>query len=263
MLIDSHAHLNFKAFNKDRKEIIADCLAQDIWIVNVGSNKKTSKKAIQIAKNYKKGVYAAVGLHPYHLVNLKTKEEFKHEIYKKLASQKKVVAIGEIGLDYTYTDKPEERKLQKEIFKKELNLANELNLPVIIHCRHAWNDLLSILENSLPATRNSEPTRGVAHFYSGTWNQAQRLFELGFFISFTGVITFADEYDEIVRKAPLEKLMIETDCPYAPPKPHRGKRNKPQYVKCIAEKIADVKNITFKKVGTQTTANTRSLFSIP
>ena len=261
MLIDTHAHLNFEAFDDDRDHIIKDCLSKNIWVVNVGTNQETAQKAGRIAQQYNEGIYAAVGLHPYHVVNSDTKEEFDYQIYKELAENKKVRAIGEIGLDYTYTDEGEERKLQKEVLKKQLKLAQEMDLPVIIHCREAWRDLLQIL-GQWSNVSDQMSKLGVAHFYSGTWNQAKKLFKLGFLISFTGVVTFAREYDEVIKKAPLEELMVETDCPYVAPTPHRGKRNKPQYVKYVAQKIGEIKDINVERVEEKTTKNAREIFNI-
>lgn len=260
MLIDTHAHLNFDAFDQDRKEVISNCLDSNIWVINVGTNHKTSEKAVEIAEKYNEGVYATVGLHPYHIVNSETKENFDYHTYKALAQNKKVKAIGEIGLDYSYTEKKEEKKLQRETFKKQLDLASKVNLPVVIHCRKAWKDLLQILKNSKFKIKNSP--NGVAHFYSGSWTQAQELFKLGFFISFTGVITFSEDYNEIVKKTPTDKIMVETDCPYVAPEPNRGKTNKPQYVKYVAREIARIKKQDLKEIKAKTTRNAKELFKL-
>jgi TatD DNase family protein len=260
MLVDTHAHLNFDAFSEDREEIITDCFSQDIAIVNVGTNTKTTKKAVQIAQKHKKPIKATVGLHPYHVVNSKTKEELNLEKYKNLAENPEVSAIGEIGLDYTYTDNGKEKELQQAVFKKQLKLAQELQLPVVIHCREAWDDLLSILRNPAFKLNIKNNKNGVAHFYAGSWDQAQKLFALGFLISFTGVVTFSKEYNKIIKKAPLKKLMLETDCPYVAPEPHRGKRNKPQYVKYVAEKIAKIKEEKVDSIKNTTTKTARKFF---
>lgn len=262
MLIDTHAHLNFEDFDQERGEIIDDCLSQDIWMVNVGTNQKTSKKAVSLAQKYKKGVYAAVGLHPYHIVNPETKESFNRNYYKNLAQNHKVKAIGEIGLDYTYTSKEKEKVLQKEAFKKQLRLAEDLDLPVIIHCREAWPDLIEILEDPNYKLQITNNHNGVAHFYSGSWNQAQKLFALGFLISFTGVVTFTDDYNEVIKKAPLERLMVETDCPYVAPEPNRGKKNKPQYVSYIAKEIAQIKARKESQVEKTTTKTAKKIFKL-
>lgn len=270
LLIDTHAHVNFNEFKNDSKEVIKMALDENIWMINVGSERKTSERAVKIAKEYEEGVYAAVGLHPSHLVEqdvehqengetikYKSKlEEFDYDFYLNLAKNKKVVGIGECGLDYFRNKDESFKEKQKEIFIKHLKLAKETNKPIIIHCRDAHNDLLEILnlETELPS--------GVMHFFTGTLEQAKKYIELGFYVSFSGVITFAKNYEETVRQIPLEKILIETDCPYVAPVPYRGKRNEPQYVKYVAQKIAEFKGLSFDEVAEQTTKNARELFGI-
>lgn len=276
LLIDTHAHTNFSDFKNDSREIIKKALKGGIWMINVGSEKNTSERAVKIAEEYEEGVYAAVGLHPNHLteqdveyeengetVKYKTKpEEFDYNFYLNLAKNKKVAAIGECGLDYYHGQASSKSKMeslkekQKETFIKHLKLAKEINKPIIVHCRDAHNDLLKIfsLEAKLPS--------GAMHFFTGALEQAREYIEFGFYISFSGVITFARAYDEVIKNIPLEKILIETDCPYAAPIPHRGKRNEPQYVKYTAQKIADIRGISFGEVAEQTTKNARELFRI-
>lgn len=277
LMIDTHAHVNFNDFKDDSKEVIKRALEGGVWLINVGSEKNTSERAVKIAEEYEEGVYAAVGLHPSHLieqeveykengetVKYKTKsEEYDYDFYLKLAKNKKVVAIGECGLDYYRTAEESLKQKQKEVFIKHLELAKEINKPIIIHCREAHNDLLKILrlEPKLPS--------GVMHFFTGNLEQAREYIELGFHISFSGVITFppirrasAKSYDEIVKNIPLEKILIETDCPYVAPVPHRGKRNEPQYVKYMAQKIAELRGLSFDEVTEQTTKNARELFAM-
>ena len=275
MLIDTHAHLNFNAFKDDADKIIQQCLAADIWMINVGSQLETSRRAVEMAKNYSEGVYAAIGLHPIHTlptpvdvqevspVFRSKPEKFDAEKYKKLAQSNKVVAIGEIGLDWTYAKSKKE--LQEQAFRTQLSLAQELNLPVIIHCRKAWKETIGILKkfySSKSKVKGLESLNGVAHFFSGSLEDAQELFKLGFFVSFTGVITFSNAYNGVIKKIPLGKMMVETDCPYVAPFPHRGKRNQPLYVKYVAQKIAGIKETRFDRVARVTTENARKLFRI-
>ncbi|TRZ80929.1 TatD family deoxyribonuclease [bacterium] len=294
MLIDTHAHLNFNAFKDDADEIIDQCFKNDIWMINVGSQFSTSKRAVQIAEKYSEGVYAAIGLHPIHAIphqfdvnevspSFKSKpEEFDANQYRELAKSKKVVALGEIGLDYSYAKTGKDKEAQKKAFISQLELAKELSLPVIIHCREAWTDLIKILKLEIKTLstldnldtylsacrggleiRNSKlEIRGVAHFFSGTIEDAQKLLNMGFLMSFTGVITFTKDYDKVIKEIPLEKIMVETDCPYVTPVPFRGKRNLPLYVEYVAQKIAEIKNVSFEEVVEQTTKNAQNLFKI-
>ncbi|PJE73804.1 MAG: hydrolase TatD [Candidatus Terrybacteria bacterium CG10_big_fil_rev_8_21_14_0_10_41_10] len=277
-LIDTHTHVNFSAFKNDGKEVIKRALDEDVWIINVGSQANTSERAVKIANEYDEGVYAAVGLHPAHLeeqeidyeeegnkINYKSRvEEFDEDFYLKLARDDKVVAIGECGLDFQRTKNQASEKLeaeslkekQKEVFIKHLELANKINKPIIIHCRNAHDDLLKILRLAV------KPPSGVMHFFTGTLEQAEKYIELGFYISFSGVITFTDAYDEVVRNIPSDRILVETDAPYVSPKPHRGKRNEPAYVKYAAQKIADLRGVSFDEIAAQTTENARKLFKI-
>jgi len=271
MLIDTHAHLNFNAFKDDADKIIDQCFKNNIWMINVGSQYETSKHAVQIAEKYNEGVYATIGLHPIHAIahqidvnevnpSFKSKlEEFDIHKYRELAKSKKVIAIGEIGLDYSYAKTEEEKEAQKKAFVVQIQLAQKLKLPIIIHCREAWKDVLAILKNYyLPNYSKA----GVAHFFSGTIEDSKKLLSMGFLMSFTGVITFTKDYDKVIEKIPLEKIMIETDSPYVAPVPFRGKRNLPLYVEYMARRIAEIKNVSFKEVAEQTTKNARNLFNI-
>lgn len=305
MLIDTHAHVNFNAYSEDSEEVIRRALKEDIWLVNVGSQYSTSKRAVEFAGKFSHGVFAAIGLHPIHLKEQKIKEEidpleefefetrpevFDYEEYKKLAQDSKVVAIGEVGLDYYHLpekNREAEREKQKENFIKHLKLASELNKPVIIHCREAHSDVIEILknfychpefvsgskkldempkqvENEFSASKRHDNgiLRGVVHSFGGRWSQAQEYFELGFLIGFNGLITFARDYDKVIKNASLERILIETDCPYLTPIPHRGKRNEPSYVRYVAEKIAEIKEISFEEVAEATTKNAKELFKI-
>ncbi|MFH1780797.1 MAG: TatD family hydrolase [Candidatus Nealsonbacteria bacterium] len=247
MLIDTHAHLNFNVYKEDSSKVLRRSLDNNIWMINVGSQYSTSKRAVEIAEQYKEGVYAAVGLHPIH-----AQDGFVYADYKALA-ERKVVAIGEIGLDYK-SEYVAFKEKQREVFLQQLKLAEDLNLPVIFHCRMAHDDLISILvENS------SRPT-GVVHCFTGTWLQAEKYLDLGFCLGFNGII-FKLNLDEIIKKAPLDKILIETDCPYLTPSQEQG-RNEPLFVKHVAQKIAQVKNLGYEKIAEITTQNARKLFKI-
>ena len=293
MLVDTHAHLNFNAYKADADEVIRRSLengsagSPQVWIINVGSQYKTSKRAIELAGSYEKGVYAAVGLHPIHLSKgiFKTKidkeeiefetqeEEFNYEKYRELAKSSKVVAIGEIGLDYYYRPKTkikleQFKNKQKEAFLKQLDLARDLNLPVIFHCRMAHQDLIETISN-FPGRLQADPPKGcfpiskpkgVIHCFTGSWEQAKRYLEMGFHLGFNGII-FKLNLDEVIQETPLDRILIETDCPYLTPPPMVG-RNEPFYVKYIAERIAKIKKISYEKIAEITTQNAKELFKI-
>ena len=279
MLIDTHAHINFKAFKDDADEVIRRSLAADAWMILVGAEAKTSKRALEYANKYEKGVYAAVGLHPMHTheqeargedYNFTTREEdFSYDVYEKLAQFKKVVAVGEIGLDYYNIDITADaaavKRKQKEIFLQQLKLAKNLKLPVIIHCRQAHDNMLEILKNFRKEHKDAMPkdkTWGVMHCFSGDEELAWQYFSLGLNISFTGLITFSAQWDNLIRRLPNDKFMVETDCPYMTPEPFRGQRNEPLLVKKVAERIAEIKNLSFERIAELSTANARKLFNI-
>ncbi len=264
MFIDTHAHLNFKAFNDDYQDAIERASDANVRkIINVGSNLETSEKAIAISSQLSAfSLYASVGLHPIHVAD----EKFDYDTYLNLAKEEKVVAIGETGIDLFHDKNTYE--IQKEIFSQFLLIAKEVNKPVIIHCREANNQLLEILKSqkALP--------KGVIHCFCGDWKFAKELLDLGFLISFTGIITFTKDPSrvreprrgsdllEAVEKVPLDKIMIETDCPYLAPQNYRGKRNEPAYVTEVAKKIAEIKNLSLTEVEKTTTINAIKLFNL-
>lgn len=279
MLIDTHAHVNFKAFQADDDEVIRRSLAADTWMILVGSEVKTSKRALEYANKYEKGVYAAVGLHPMHTREQKVEgedynfitreEEFSYDVYEKLAQFKKVVAVGEIGLDYYHldyaTDMAALKRKQKQIFTRQLELAKNLKLPVIIHCRQAHDDMLEILKAFKKDHKDSLPKDkawGVMHCFSGDEELAWQYFKLGLNISFTGLITFSAQWDDLIRRLPNDKFMVETDCPYMTPEPFRGRRNEPLFVKKVAERVAEIKNLSFERIAEISTNNARQMFKI-
>lgn len=279
MLIDTHAHVNFNAFKDDADEVIRRSLAGDTFMILVGAETKTSKRALEYANKYEKGVYAAVGLHPMHTHEQEARgedydfttreEEFSYDVYEKLAQFKKAVAVGEIGLDYYHinvkSDTATVKQKQKEIFREQLKLAKNLKLPVIIHCRQAHDDVLEILKKFRKEHKDEmikDRPWGVMHCFSGDEELAWQYFGLGLNISFTGLITFSAQWDNLIRRLPNDKFMIETDCPYMTPEPFRGQRNEPVLVKKVAERIAQIKNLSFERVAELSTGNAKKLFNI-
>lgn len=278
MLIDTHAHLNFAAFEKDKKQVIKRCLENDVWVINIGTNFETSKKAVEIAENSKVGMFSSVGLHPINLdtglIKLRPdklegenyEREFDYESYKKLASSEKVLAIGEIGLDYYWKPKTTKRKelfkqKQKDLLLKELNLAKELNLPVIFHCRMAHQDLINILSEN----QEIVPKKAVAHSFVGGVKELKDFLDFGFYIGFNGIIFKKIEgidFAEVIKDTPLDKILIETDCPYLVPAGLKVGRNEPIFVKHIAKTIADIKKVSLDRLAEITTENARKLFNI-
>lgn len=257
MLFDSHTHVNFKDFDGDRDAVIKRCLDESIWMINVGTDAEHSKKAVEIAHAYPEGVYAAVGVHPN---DGEKADEFL--VIEELAKDKKVVAIGETGLDYfkIANDEAWKKEKQKELFIKHIELAQQVKKPLIIHCRDAHNDLTEILVSSFKF--HASGPKGVMHFFTGTKEDAEKYLDLGFYLSFSGVLTFTHDYDELVRWVPLERILVETDAPFVAPVPHRGKRNEPSYVKYAAQRIAQIKGLSFEEVAEQTTRNAREVFRV-
>lgn len=248
-LIDTHCHPQMSQYDGDREEMIERTLDGEVGMVCVGVDLESSEKAIELAGKYE-NIWAAVGLHP----NDNLDEEFDAEKYKKLAQNKKVIAIGEVGLDYYRIPEIEKQEIQKKRFELQIEMARELNLPVIMHCRQAYDDAFEILKN--------KSVEGVAHSFTDTWGNAKKVFDLGFYIGFNGIITFTEQYDEIVRKSPMDRILIETDAPYLAPVPYRGKRNESLYVVEVAKKIAKLKNVSVEEVSEQTTNNAIKLFKL-
>ena len=273
MLGDIHAHLNFHAFAHDRNEVIKRTLAGGVRVINVGTQQSTSRAALTLAQAYD-GLWATVGLHPIHTDKsfhdtaelgegggefAGRGEKFDAEFYRELAIHPKVVAIGECGLDF-YRLEAETKTKQEEAFRAQIALALELDKPLMIHCRDAHEEVLAILREYKKEAE--ERLRGNIHFYSGTLEQAREYWRLGFTLSFTGVITFARDRDEIIKTLPPEAIMIETDAPYVAPAPYRGKRNEPLYVVEVARKIAELRGIPLEEVAETTAANAKRVFSI-
>lgn len=283
--IDTHAHVNINAFKDDWREVMEKSLAEEVAVINVGTQSDTSRRAVEIAEEFNDGVYAIVGLHPVHTSasyhdekelgeNQKAftsrGEEFDKNYYRDLAKSKKVVAIGECGLDY-YRLESDTREVQEKAFIEQIELANELDLPLMIHTRDSKGNSESaraeagvgnVYDDVYNILKQYAKVPGNVHFYAGTYEQAKRFFEIGFSISFTGVITFAKDYEEVVKNAPLDMIHAETDCPYVAPVPHRGQRCEPHMVKEVVKKIAKIKGEDEEKVREQLIVNAKELYKI-
>jgi TatD DNase family protein len=262
--IDIHAHVNFAAFDADRDEVIRKTLEHKTWMINVGTQKDTSLAAVELAHKYEKGVYAIIGTHPIHTHSsfhdteelgeggkefTSHGESFDYDFYLKLARDPKVVGIGECGLDY-YRLTPETEKKQKETFEQHIVLAQEIEKPLMLHIRNGSSngEAGRAYKDALQMLKAHQGLRGNVHFFAGTWEEAKEFVDLGFTLSFTGVITFASNYDEVIKNIPLTMIMSETDCPYVTPKPYRGKRNEPLYVREVVKRIAAIKNLSDEEV---------------
>ena len=255
MFIDSHAHLDDERFDEDRESLIEGFEQRDIdMVINVGSDLKSSRASIELSKKHE-NIYAVVGVHPH---DAQYAEEDYLEQLKELSKEDKVVAIGEIGLDYFYDNSP--RDIQRKVFIEQIRLAKELNLPVVIHTRDAAQETFDILKE---AARDGRLT-GVLHCYSGSVEMAMKYIKLGFYISLGGPVTFKKSKTpkEVAAAVPLDRLLIETDSPYLTPEPHRGKRNDPTFVKYTAETIAKIREINVEELARATSENIKKLFRI-
>lgn len=267
--IDIHAHTNFNAFNEDRDEVVKRALEKNTWIINVGTQVETSKSAIELAHNYDKGVYAIVGLHPVHTDKsyhdekelgeggkafTSKGEQFDEVTYEQMLRDPKVVGLGECGLDY-YRLEGDTKEKQKAAFIQQIELANKVGKPLMLHIRNAYKDSIEIL-------KQYAKVKGNVHFFAGTWEEAKEFLDFGFTLSFTGVVTFARDYDEVVKNTPLSMIMSETDCPYITPVPYRGKRNEPSYVSEVVKKIAEIKGEDLEIVKKQLVQNAFRVFNL-
>jgi TatD DNase family protein len=256
LLMDTHTHLDFPQFDSDREQVIERAFTAGVKaLINVGADLASSQAAVALAEAYPQ-VYAAVGVHPH---DAKTLTAEMLEELRALASHPKVVAIGEIGLDF-YRDLSSRDK-QRQAFEQQLALAREVGKPVIIHDREAHKEVMAILRRW--AKGGHQPV-GVLHCFSGDLAMAQEAIELGFYISIAGPVTFqnARRLRELVGQLPLEKLLVETDCPYLTPHPHRGKRNEPAYVKLVAQEVARIKGGSLEEVARITSDNAQALFAL-
>lgn len=276
-LIDSHCHLNFPSYDIDRAEVLQRMYSSGVWGITVGTGMSTSKDGIAIA-DANEGVWATVGYHPEYLTSTFRDPaegeigEFDIAELRRLAqSSKKVVAIGETGLDFLRIDAEldceEAKRKQEQGFLDQIHLAQELDLPVVIHCREALGRLAEIVQNEKNVGRE---VRGVVHCYTGTWAEAVPLLHLGLLLSFTGIITFPVKKSQdpethmhrVIERMPMDRMMIETDAPFLTPVPYRGKRNEPTYVEYVAQEIARLRGIDAGEVGKSTTGNAVAFFRL-
>ena len=253
MFIDTHCHLDFEIYNDDRETVVQRSIKNKIEaIITIGTNEQTSLKSIELAEKFAT-VFAAVGIHPNDAANI-NKKSVQNII--EMSSNPNVVAIGEIGLDYYRDYTPAE--IQKELFKTQLKIARDKALPVIIHNRQAHSDVYDIL-----VEEKSTDLKGVLHSFDGDMHFLDSVLAFNFYVSFTGVVTFKNaNYDDLIKHIPLENLLLETDSPFLTPVPFRGKRNEPSYVTYIAEKIANIKDISIEELAKITTENARQLFNL-
>ena len=262
-ILDSHCHPQFPQYDADRDEMIKRNLEQGVFMIAVGANLETSKQAIELANKYNR-IWATVGLHPdeIQLLNCYDRNNLaRYDIsdFKILMKKKKVVAVGEVGLDYYRTPEGEKRERQKKVFLEFADLAKEKNLPLVLHVRNekngksAHDDMIELLSSNMS---------GVTHSFTGTLDEAKKYLNLRFYLGLNGIITFTKEYDELIKFLPIDSILIETDAPWLTPAPNRGKRNEPFGVVEVAQKIAMLKNMSFEMVAQETFANTQKLFKI-
>lgn len=284
--IDIHSHVNFAAYEKDRDEVMRRAQEAETIVINVGTQIDTARRAVDMAEKYP-NTYAIVGLHPIHTGKSfhdekelgpsfakatggqgkkggfsSRGEEFDKDAYRDLLKNPKVVGIGECGLDYYRCD-PESIAKQKQAFIAQIELANELNKPLMLHIRNnPENKELNAYQDALEILRKYARVQGNVHFFAGNLKDAQDFIDFGFTLSFTGVITFTNDYDDVIKQTPLEMIMTETDAPYVTPVPHRGKRNEPAYVREVAKRIAEIKGLSESEVASQVAKNAKRVFGL-
>jgi TatD DNase family protein len=262
--IDVHAHVYFPDYDADRDEVLKRARDAKTWMVNIGTHRETSRKAVELAENASHGVYAVVGLHPLS-VNTKHDEEdktteflgedFDSEYYAQFVRRPKVIGIGECGLDYFRENSEEGKVRQRDAFQRQIELSLESGLPLMLHVRNAYEDVIDIL-------KKYPGVYGNCHFFAGTIAHAQELLDLGFTLSFTGVITFAKQYEELVKYVPADRLLSETDSPYVAPVPYRGKRNEPLYVREVVATMAHIRKEDPVVLQKQLVSNAMRLFRL-
>jgi len=247
-LIDTHAHIYYDDYSHRMDDVIQSANDNGVEkIISIGVDLKSSEKCIKLAEKYE-AVYATCGIHPHEAD--KAPRGYLYEL-EEFYNHPKVLAVGEIGLDYHYDFS--ERKTQRKIYHDQLEMANSLNLPAVVHCRESDDDILAGIQES-------GHRLGVIHCFASSLDFAEKILETGFHLSFTGLITFVKELEEVVVEVPLEKMMVETDSPYLSPKPHRGKKNEPAYVVHVAEKIAELKEMSLEEVSECATNTALGLF---
>ncbi|MCF2643387.1 TatD family hydrolase [Roseburia hominis] len=253
-MFETHAHYEDVKFDSDREALLASLPKQNIeYVINVGSNLETTKRSIELAKQYDY-IFAAVGVHPSDVEEL---DESSYDVLEKAAKFEKTVAIGEIGLDYYWDKELGVQEKQREWFKRQMLLAKEHNLPVIIHSRDAAEDTMRVMKEV-----KAEEIPGVIHCYSYSVEMAKEFIKMGYYIGIGGVVTFknAKKLIEVAAEIPLERILLETDCPYMAPEPHRGERNSSLYIPYVVEKLAEIRNISKEEIISTTNQNARKLF---
>ncbi len=265
---DAHAHPNFAAYGDDRAEVLARASEAGVGVNAVGTQLDTSKEAVALAEQYD-NVWATIGLHPIHTLRSRHDEQelgeggtaftsrgeaFDRAAYEEIGRHPRVIAIGECGLDYYRVD-TSAKDVQARVFAEHIELANRLGKPLMLHIRDAYDDALAVL-------RAHANARGNVHFFAGSWDTAKKFLDIGFTLSFTGVITFTHDYDEVVRNAPPDMLLSETDAPYVSPVPHRGRRNEPAYVAQVVRRIAEIRGERVDDVSVRLLANAERVFGI-
>ncbi len=254
-LIDTHNHLNDAKFAGVEEDVIARAGEAGVTrLINMGDTMASSQKAVELAAQHE-GVYAGVGIHPEEIYELDTADDDRLTAWTKAP---RVVAIGEIGLDYYWEKDGDKRALQRRMFIHQLDLARQLHLPVCIHDREAHGDIMDILK------KEGQGLRGVMHCFSGSWEMAQELYKMGWYIGVDGPLTYknAAKLPDIVARFPLERILVETDAPYLAPVPMRGKQNEPAFVRYVAEKVAEIKGISVETVAKQTSDNGAELYGL-
>ena len=254
MLIDSHAHLDDERFNKDRDKLIKSLGENGIsTVINIGADLPSSIKSVKLSEEYD-NIYAAVGVHPHSASDM---DEGTIEVLRAFSKREKVVAIGEIGLDYYYDNSP--RDVQRKWFQRQMQLAKEVNLPIVVHSREANQATFDMIK-----AESDGNLRGVIHCYSGSVELALEYIKLGYYISFAGPVTFknAKTPKEVAKAVPIDRLLVETDSPYLTPEPYRGKRNEPLYVRHVAAMIAELRGMTIEELANATRENTIRLFNL-
>ncbi|MEK7227348.1 MAG: TatD family hydrolase [Patescibacteria group bacterium] len=239
---DAHSHLNFPDYDQDKEEVIQRLRDTGTHTIVVGTDFESSKRAVELADKYEE-IYACIGVHPVDKL-----ESFEVNKFESLVKNPKVVAIGECGMDFYHAEIGKDYERQKKLFLGQINFAAVHNKPLMIHARDAYGEILEVLGQF-------KGLRGNIHFFAGDWQTAQRFFALNFTVSFTGVITFTSDYDEVIKKAPLDRILSETDAPYASPVPYRGKRNEPSYVSEVVKKIVEIRRADFEEVRSALVGN--------
>ncbi|HHY46796.1 MAG TPA: TatD family hydrolase [Firmicutes bacterium] len=259
-IVDTHAHLDHEDFDPDREAVIERARQNGVRIIlAVGYDIQSSERAVEFAGRYE-GVYAVIGIHPH---DAKDAPDDAIDRIRTLASHQKVVAVGEIGLDYHYDLSP--RDVQRSVFISQLRLARELGLPVVIHDREAHGDVMEILKGEGVPGGGLSGRYGVLHCFSGSLEMARECIKMGFYISFGGPVTFknARRPKEVAAAVPQDRLLVETDCPYLAPTPHRGERNEPAFVRYVVEELAHLRGTSFEDIASVTTQNAIRVFGIP